>query len=285
MKVLCIYHANCCDGFGAATVVRKALGPGNVDFFPGWYGEAPPDVDGRVVVMVDFSYKRDVLVDMASRAKRIIILDHHASAQDDLVDLPANVEAYFNMSKSGAVIAWEYFMDGPPPKLLCHIQDRDLWKFELEGTRAILSYIFSFPYEFPVWDQLMETDTALMLSEGAAIERKHTKDVREFIEAAGYTTTIAGWEGIPIANVPYMWGSDAYHIMGEGHPFAACYYDTGTHRKFSLRSDADGIDVREIAVLFGGGGHVHAAGFVLPLDELDKLATVRGVVREGGGRE
>jgi hypothetical protein len=51
---MCIYHGNCADGFGAAWVVRKALG--EIDFHPGKYQEPPPDVTGKDVVMVDFSY-------------------------------------------------------------------------------------------------------------------------------------------------------------------------------------------------------------------------------------
>ena len=57
---LCIYHHNCADGFTAAWVVKKAFG--NVDFHPGKYNEPPPDVTGRDVIIVDFSYKYDVLL-------------------------------------------------------------------------------------------------------------------------------------------------------------------------------------------------------------------------------
>ena len=39
-------------------------------------------------------------------------------------------------------------------------------------------------------------------------------------------------------------------------------------RTFSLRSEEGGEDVSEIAGLFGGGGHKHAAGFQLAVDEL-----------------
>ena len=49
-------------------------------------------------------------------------------------------------------------------------------------------------------------------------------------------------------------------------------------RIFSLRSTEDGLDVSEIASKFGGGGHKHAAGFSVPLEEaltkpLDDLKT------------
>ena len=103
MKVLCIYHAFCADGFGAAWIVRRALGDG-VEFHAASYGQEPPDVTGRDVLMVDFSYKRPVLVQMAAKAKSILILDHHKTAQADLVDLPDNVQTIFDMERSGAML-------------------------------------------------------------------------------------------------------------------------------------------------------------------------------------
>ena len=129
---MCIYHGNCADGFGAAWVVRKALG--EIDFFPGKYQEPPPDVTGKDVVMVDFSYKRPVLLEMAEKANSILILDHHKTAAEDLLDLPANVTAKFDMGHSGAMLTWEHFFPGEaPPPLLLHIEDRDLWRFVLQN--------------------------------------------------------------------------------------------------------------------------------------------------------
>lgn len=109
MKKICIYHGNCADGFGAAVAVRMALGADSVDFHPGVYQTPPPDVTGRDVIIVDFSYKRDVMIEMAEQAKSILILDHHKSAEADLKDLPANVSAHFDMTRSGAVMAWQHF--------------------------------------------------------------------------------------------------------------------------------------------------------------------------------
>lgn len=101
MKKLCIYHGNCADGFGAAIVVRQRFGNDHVDFHPGVYGNTPPDVTGRDVILVDFSYKRDVLRQMATSAKSILILDHHQSAEAELVNLPDNVDVHFDMDRSG----------------------------------------------------------------------------------------------------------------------------------------------------------------------------------------
>jgi len=273
MNKLCIYHSNCADGFGAALAVKVGLERFNdtCDFHPGVHGKAPPDVKDREVLIVDFSYKRDVLLEMAKTAKSILILDHHVSAEKDLVDLPDNVEVIFDMTRSGAVIAWQHFNPNhTTPQLLLHIQDRDLWQFKLEGTREIQAAIFSHPYNFDVWEGLLTADLGQFYQEGVALERKHFKDINEFIGVASYRTTIDGHD-VPVLNAPYFWSSDAGHIMGIGEPFAACYWDTPDGRVFSLRSAEDGLDVSEIATKFGGGGHKHAAGFKISWKEPPNL--------------
>ena len=272
MKILCIYHGNCADGFGSACVVRKALGSANVEFYPGVYQQDPPDVKNREVILVDFSYKRDVLLAMAKEAKSIQILDHHASAEKDLIDLPVNVSTVFDMNRSGVIIAWDYFNQGKEvPMLLRHIEDRDLWRFKLDGTREIQACLFSYPYDFDLWESLIfEGSPEQMRRDGVAIERKHFKDINEFIKAAAYRTTIAGHD-IPVLNASYFWSSDAGHIMGEGELFAACYWDIPSGRVYSLRSPEDGLDVSEIASKFGGGGHKHAAGFAVTFDKLHAI--------------
>ena len=259
---LCIYHANCADGFGAAWVVSKAYP--NIKMHAANYGEQPPDVTGLRVIMVDFSYKRSALLGMAAWANSILILDHHKSAKEDLTYLPGNVTAIFDMNKSGAMLAWEFFyLDMIAPQLIKHIQDRDLWQFKIPGTREIQANVFSYPYDFAVWDMLMGTPSELLIADGAAIERKHHKDIAELLAGIKSMMTIAGYE-VPVANLPYTYSSDAGHIMAEGQPFAACYWNTPKGRVFSLRSAEDGMDVSEIAKSYGGGGHEHAAGFTVP---------------------
>lgn len=256
---MCIYHGNCADGFGAAWVVRKALG--DIEFHPGKYQEAPPDVAGKDVVLVDFSYQRPALLEMAEKANSILILDHHKTAAEDLVDLPANVTCKFDMSRSGAMLTWDHFFPNEaPPTLLLHIEDRDLWRFALQNTRQIQANLFSYPYDFQVWDELMAADVSALVAEGNAIERKHFKDLRELL---GVTTRdmVIGGHRVPVANLPYTMSSDAGHEMAKGRPFAACYWDTPEGRVFSLRSSADGVDVSEVAKQYGGGGHRNASGF------------------------
>jgi len=296
-KTMCIYHGNCADGFGAAWAVRKALGD-SVEFVAAKHGDTPPDVTNFDVIIVDFSYKRDVLADMGKVAKTVLVLDHHKTAQADLdcfdpfeagvrtdrTDFPGSprqlgwetaiaiasergaprVAVCFDMHRSGAMLAWDHFHPGQqPPKLLQHFQDRDLWLFKLDGTREIQANLFSYPYNFEIWDKLMAADVDTLRSDGAAIERKHHKDIAELV-AVTKRRLIRGGHDVPAASLPYTFTSDAGHLMAQGEPFAACYWHTPEGRVFSLRSTDDGLDVSEIAKQYGGGGHRNAAGLRVP---------------------
>lgn len=274
-KPLCIYHHNCIDGFGAAWVVRRAFGDGNVDFHPGIYGEPLPEIDGRDVILVDFSYKRPVMEDLIGKAVNVVILDHHKTAEAELSGLDDRAIIRFDQEHSGAMLAWNfYFPDEPAPLLLRHIEDRDLWRFRLCGTRQITAALFSHPYDFQVWDCLMPCDKFAipqvdqLRTEGQAIERKHHKDVRELVTASARPMLIGGHQ-VLAANLPYTFSSDAGHLlMEDGNPFGACYFDGPNGRTFSLRSSDSGPDVSEIAKLYGGGGHRNAAGFRVALSDL-----------------
>jgi oligoribonuclease NrnB/cAMP/cGMP phosphodiesterase (DHH superfamily) len=286
MKTLCIHHGNCADGFGAAWVVRKALGMDHVDFHAATYQDAPPDVTGRDVLMVDFSYKRPVMAEIVAKANSVKVLDHHKTAAADLLPMleAGEIGGVFDMERSGAGIAWDHFFPGEPrPMLVNHIEDRDLWRFQFPETRAIQANVFSYPYDFEVWDRLFATPTTTLAAGGEAIERKHFKDIAELTKVVtrpmrfqvkssddvGKATDSSVYQIVPMANLPYTLTSDAGHLLcGDQYPFAGCYWDTPEGRVFSLRSRENGADVSEIAKLYGGGGHAHASGFRVPFDQL-----------------
>lgn len=273
-STLCIYHANCADGFGAAWVVRRWFGT-DVEFYAARHGEPAPEVSGQHVVIVDFAYSFDVLSAMASTALSVLVIDHHKTAQADLADVkpvpdrqqPGPLEglhAVFDMNRSGAGLTWDYyFKDKPRPDLINHIEDRDLWLFKLEGTREITANLFSHPQDFEVWDELMATPVSALRDEGAAIERSRRKELADLLRTTQRRLVIGGFD-VPAANLPFTHASDAGNLMCADEPFAAIYWDTPKGRSFSLRSTDAGEDVSAIARHFGGGGHRNAAGFSVP---------------------
>jgi hypothetical protein len=126
---VCLYHDPCSDGFTAAWVIQ-ARWP-SCEMIPARYqAGALPDVAGKHVLLVDFSYKRDDLIQIASEAASVTILDHHLSAQRDLEPLLASgmILGQFDMERSGAMMAWNFaYPDMVPPLLVQYVQDRDLW--------------------------------------------------------------------------------------------------------------------------------------------------------------
>lgn len=210
---------------------------------------------------------------MLQTAASITILDHHVSAEEDLSELLKSgvIKGLFDMTQSGAMLAWHWFNhEQTAPELIKHIQDGDLWLFQLEGTREINAALSSYPYDFAVWDKLMSNGHELVAlrRDGEAIERRLQKDIKQLI-ASGVRRMIIGGYDIPVLNASAAYVSDAGNIMSDGEAFAACYWDHPDGRSFSLRSRNDagqqGIDVAEVAKKYGGGGHKNAAGFTVDI--------------------
>ncbi len=268
MKPICIYHGNCAAGFGAAWVFKKHYG-GDIDFHAGVYSDPPPDVTGRKVFLVDFSYKRDVVERMINVADKVILIDHHKTAIEDLAPLIScgALRSFSDLDHSGAMLAWIYLRGKveDAPRLLHHIEDRDLWRFALPYTREIQSNLFSHPYDFDVWDELMKVDVNTLIAEGRAIERVHRKEMLEMLRQTKHRRIIGGYN-VPVANMPYMFASDAGNLMAStGEFFAATYWDAPAYRVYSLRG-VGAVDVSDVAKQYGGGGHANAAGFRVPFD-------------------
>lgn len=264
-----IYHAGCDDGFGAAWAAWKVLGD-NAVYIPASYGDPFPEVTAsKSITIVDFSYPREDLLGIRSGYEPqvdIVVLDHHKTAQADLEGLPW---AVFDMEKSGAMLAWEFFHPNEPnpPMLIEHIQDRDLWKFNYPATEAISACLRSYPQDFHQWELLEMAGMPALASEGTAILR-YIKQQVVISGSHAWMAEIGGFE-VPIVNTGNF-VSEVGHLLNDRYgdaPFAACYYDKsdGT-RVYSLRSVGD-FDVSDVAKIYGGGGHRNAAGFTVPVKD------------------
>ena len=266
-KPLVIYHSPCADGFTSAYIAWREFGKG-AEYLAQGYADDPviPDVDDRVVYILDFAYRADVMREVAKRADTVIVLDHHASAEKDLLPLLEEgvIEGEFDMERSGAGITWDFFNLGEDrPMFVDMVEDRDLWKYQIPGSREFNSALFSYEYTFENWDYFFNEYDQLV-EQGRALLRKHMKDVHELTEQTMYLT-IAGYENVPTVNANYMFGSDLAAVLAKGQPFAAYFWINANQEYcFGLRSNKDeslAVDVSEIAFAYGGGGHKHASGF------------------------
>lgn len=278
---LIIAHDNCVDGFTAAWIAERSLSQERrvapeVLFVS--YGSEPPDVRGRDVYVLDFSYPRETMIRMHEEARSLVVLDHHKTAAEALEGLDF---ATFDMDKSGAMLAWEHFYpNSPPTRLVEYVMDRDLWLNERENTRAATAHIQSTEKTMSNWDQLQFAYSfdSVVVPSGWAILRYRAQlvesilqDVKVFAVVTGATDGELEFESIGVVSAPGMLASDVCHaILGRSFDgrgpvtIAAAHYTLNDERlKFSLRSkNGEGPDVAKIAKKFGGGGHKHASGFV-----------------------
>jgi len=261
-----LYHANCYDGFGAAWAAWKALGVA-AEYRPVNYGEPPPSLqncDQGKLYLLDFSYPRETLLLLAKEFD-ITVLDHHKTAKADLEGLPF---ATFDLEKSGALLAWEHFSPGRPvPMMLQYIQDRDLWKFALPGSREVAAWMRSWPFDFHVWEGLdarldtVDGDLAGVWEEGSAILRFQDRQVQDMADRQ--EGIIVGGYKVPCANATLFFSEVGEELCKRypDAPFSAYYLDWPDRRQWGLRSRG-GFDCSEVAKKYGGGGHPGAAGFV-----------------------
>ncbi len=193
-NLLCVYHANCDDGFGAAWAVRHAfldrLNPmssmNGVEFYAAVHAGKPPDVKGRLVVFVDFVYPRPIMELLIADAEHVTVLDHHKSSMLEWVNMFGTVESglrddiletsctkvdggferaawktekasfEFDMKRSGARMAWDHFHPASEfrPLFIDYIQDHDLWTKKLASIDEFTAALRSYPMDFEQWDSL-----------------------------------------------------------------------------------------------------------------------------------
>lgn len=297
---MCVYHADCMDGFTAAYLVWKQFP--DIEFVGAHHGTLPSvDVTGRSILMVDFAPK---LRDMPfwQRAKQLVIIDHHKSAEEDLKDVPrfllnevpmdAPISAFFDMRWSGAGLTWLYFHDvgKPMPMFVELVQDRDLWKFHYEESKPFSVALSLEPKTFELYDGLFsQSGIDYLVTRGKVMQQYHDSVVQKLSEEVLFAAFhLIGGIGTPLTlyaplvNAPYQFASDlANHLLTvyPDAPFGATWFRNGRGQyQFSLRSDDSREDVSAIARQFGGGGHRNAAGFELNASATDFVDIVSPLV-------
>lgn len=273
-KTLVLYHGNCPDGFGSAWAASLALGEKDVEYRPVQYGEAPPDVTGRKVYILDFSYPRATLLAMKEAAESLLVLDHHKTAQADLAGLDF---CEFDMERSGATMTWDRLVSYGPedqryfvePEIVRHnavtrrfveyLTDRDLWRFKLDRSREVSVAVWSYPRTFDSWTALAQRVDSLK-EEGVAILRYQQALVEQMCVNAEWR--FIGGHCVPVVNATVCFSEvgEALCLKNPEAPFAAYYFDRPGVRQWGARSRG-GFDVSEVAKALGGGGHKAAAGW------------------------
>lgn len=300
-----IFHAMCPDGFAAAFAAYLRLGK-DCEYVGLTCGNkrVPENVDGKTIAILDFSFDKDTMDDLKNRAKGVVVLDHHASAQEDLASLP-DENKVFEMKMSGATLAWDFF-HGQFTKQSCplffrYIEDKDIWRWAMKRSKEF-SAAQELELPIPRPGRVRDPDTAFrpwlqiynsgqrgldaMLSRGSSIVAYQDS----LVEAQARSARVRRLKAAPelkafVVNatvLPSELGTAlAKRGVEEGVSYVMCVkYLPGQKPgegswSISLRSlfgaHAAAADVSCIAKRLGGGGHRAASGCAVQVTNLEEL--------------
>ena len=256
-----IYHADCTDGFGSAYSAWKLLG-NRAEYYACKHGSVPPDVNGKNVVILDFSFDNATTKRMIEDANELLVIDHHKSAVVELHDISNTI---FDMNKSGATLAWEFFHPGKEaPKFIMYITDRDLWRWELPYSKEFSAAFDMVPYDFEEFEKF-EDDSVFddAVKRGSYILAYSKTVIKKVCDKAA--SRKIGGKDVLVVNSSHWMSEIGARLAPDCDIAMIWYYDHNDKIiKVSLRAFHDKIDVSEVSKKYGGGGHKKAAGFTLP---------------------
>ena len=277
-KVYVVYHGNCSDGQSSSWSAWKDLGAEAI-YIPMSHDFELPDfgTEPAKIYCLDYAFKREDY-DELSKLHDIIIIDHHASNAKAYASLK-NSSHVFDMTHSGAVLAWKYFHSTEVPEWLLYVEDRDLFLNRLPRTQAFTAAIMNKPKSIEVYDAISKRSIKDICDEGELLLEDQRYMIHNILRNHNTWATITDHDlnvqDVPIVN-SNVFQSDVAAELNRMYPEApfAIYYHQEPHNgliKVGLRN-ARGYDVSLVATHYGGGGHPGAAAFHLSQEDFrDKI--------------
>ena len=277
---LVIYHGRRCpDGFAAA-LAAWLFYEGRAEFLGLDHGDIKslddlPALSGRAIYILDFSFSPDIMRGIADRAAKLVLLDHHKSAAEKLSGFACRCGViHFDMDKSGARLAWEFFQPARPlPDLVRFVEDRDIWVWQFPESAGFLAALDMEAFEFARWAEIAAFSPLQLTSfmaRGQAMDEKFSKLAADIAEGA-QPVTFNGQRGLMV-NAPGVFHSLIGNMLSEKSGTFALMWVAAKDGvvKVGLRSQR-GFDCIALAESMGGGGHAQACGFKMGKERLPEL--------------
>ena len=281
MKILILHHSDA-DGRCAAAVAAKAMKGADIVFREMDYGDPFPLLPKQKydhIFVLDFSFPPEDMARLVVAAQNPLLwIDHHITAIEKLKDFE-RLEGIRRDGTAACMLAWEWFFPHvEPPWAVKYIADRDVWKLEYGDDTHFFYEMFTAAWDNPqffipkndtFWEyvfNLKDVPLHQFKCRGRVLRKVRIQQLIHMVDALGYEAEIDGHTALKL-NAP---GSgDLGDVMRIWKfPIAWCYVEKMQHgqlvRKNSLYSNT--VDVSEIALARGGGGHRGAAGFVEVVD-------------------
>ncbi len=279
-KILCIYHKNCTDGTTAAAVLLTKFP--DCKLFPLDHNYKEEDIENLLneidknttVYIVDFSLREGDTEKILKKAKKVINIDHHIGVKERLEELAKkypNFEFIFDNHRSGASLTWIYFYGKEKiPEIIKLVEDKDIWTWKYgEKTKYVNSYLTILtdkPEE--IKELILRDDISKLIENGKIISQFTDYLINNFIEKVKEIEIKIGEYTVKGYNTG-LFQSEIGNILSTNLKQAVALFSiSGYTVKFSFRStEGNKPTALELAQILGGGGHKHAAGAAVSLNE------------------
>jgi nanoRNase/pAp phosphatase (c-di-AMP/oligoRNAs hydrolase) len=292
-----IFHKNCLDGFSGFFVLTSTdTISDSAIIYPDVPSakEAPPNISGKNVIIIDVAYKKEVLEQIFQEARRVLFIDHHVTIRSDVLQLITiygdRHAVVYDSSKSGASLTWSYFYPNKKvPWFIKYIEDNDIGAWKYKHT---MDFILGLQVNYPLdissrtiskWGKLLNNNEVRRLikignkyseyenylldinSKRYTLElfpsEKLYEDFRDFFEKPGqYKVAVVNGSGCPSTSLL------GKRIVTDVDCDFCIIWSLHLDKKemvISFRSKS--TDVGEIARLFGAGGHKYASACSIPI--------------------
>lgn len=274
-NTIVVYHKNCRDGIASAWVFYQKFGE-DAEYIAAEYGNDVPEyitqhprLSETEIYFTDFCYAKDVMLDLQSKCKKLVVLDHHVSQKEVIESVDNHV---YGTNESGCLLSWKYLFPGTQaPLAILYVSDSDTGQRLLPDHEYIRAYIYKSDNELTisdfntVVDELSTKERYEKVKEIGKLLREVTRGmISKYIEKAELVT-FAGHQ-VYAVNAPVEIKSElGIKLAEKTNSFGVVYYYYGNKWHLSLRSVTD-FDVSTIAATYGGGGHKNSAGIAIPMD-------------------
>lgn len=259
---LLITHKDCMDGNGCILACNQAADETQIarpEVYAVQYGQnlVLPNVEGKNVLIADFSFDREILIEMEQKANTLVVIDHHESAKNALEGLDF---CTFDMYHSGAVMTFQLlFPHREVPMLLQYIEDRDIWNWKLPFSKEISAFLSLHSKDIGKLTELYQMNEFefqnITFTAGASILMYQEATINKIANNKHAMVRWGKYE-IPCLNTTTLL-SEIGDKLSKQYPFVMMYFLTQTDLVFSFRSSDPKIDLTRLSV---PRGHKHAAG-------------------------
>lgn len=283
METKIIYHevkpgVPCPDGLAAAWVAKKKYKDAKI-IGCCYQSEILPEVNAKdTLVIVDFSFSKEILNKWVDLGCEIIVIDHHKSAWEMLQGFTKGV-LKFDMSYCGAYLTWKYFFkDEPLPVFIEYVNDQDMWNWELPYSKEVSRAFGWLRRSFELFDKLepltREEFVNYMVEVGSPLVKRREQVVKA-IAAKEFWTVIEGYRvpAVCLNATEGQYASDVCEYLYNKYPdipFTVCYQpermsywwgdDVKINLNFRSKKGLNSFDCSVLAKKLGGGGHRNASG-------------------------